>query len=63
MDAPMSLARSLALGAVLSAITGLALVTTAWTSPARIDEKPRARVFQKVKIADSGWRGVRWSRR
>lgn len=54
----MSLARSLALGAVLSAITGLALVTTAWTSPARIDEKPRARVFQKVKIADSGWRGA-----
>ncbi|WP_454718977.1 TetR/AcrR family transcriptional regulator C-terminal domain-containing protein [Caulobacter segnis] len=54
----MSLARSLAHGAALSAITGLALVTTAWTSPARINEKPRARVFQTVRTADSGWRAA-----
>jgi hypothetical protein len=39
-------------------IGGLALVAVATGSLARIDDKPRAIVFQSVKSADAGWRTV-----
>jgi hypothetical protein len=42
----------------LALIGGLALVAAATGSLARIDDKPRAIVFQPVKSADAGWRAA-----
>lgn len=54
----MRLSPRLALGALLTSMAGLTLITTGSNALARIDDKPRARVFQSVKTADDAWRSV-----